>query len=60
VRNRPIFRKAATADVSYFVGEIKDGVVCIVDGGHPDMGLNLEYLKKIAASTPVHIVASGG
>jgi len=54
----------ATADVNYIIGEIKtvgtEGVVCIVDGGHPDMGRNLGYLKQIATSTPVHIVASGG
>jgi phosphotriesterase-related protein len=54
----------ATADVDYVIGEVKtagtEGVVCIVDGGHPDMGRNMEYLKKIAMSTPVHIVASGG
>jgi len=54
----------ATADVDYIIGEIKtagqEGVVCIVDGGHPDMARNLDYLKKIAANTPVYIVASGG
>jgi phosphotriesterase-related protein len=54
----------ATADVNYIIGEIKiagqEGVVCIVDSGHPDMGRNLDFLKKIASSTPVHIIASGG
>jgi phosphotriesterase-related protein len=54
----------ATADVDYIIGEIKtagsEGVSCIVDGGHPDMGRKLDYLKKIATSTNVHIVASGG
>ena len=54
----------ATANVDYIVGEIRtagqEGVACIVDGGHPDMKRNLDYLKKIANSTPVHIVASGG
>ena len=54
----------ATADVNYIIGEIKiagqEGVACIVDGGHADMGTNFDYLKKIAESTPVHIVASGG
>jgi phosphotriesterase-related protein len=38
----------------------KDGVSCIVDGGHPDMDRNLDALKRIAAESGVHIVASGG
>jgi phosphotriesterase-related protein len=54
----------ATADVNYVIGEIRiagqEGVGCIVDGGHRDMGRSLDHLKQIANSTPVHIVASGG
>lgn len=38
----------------------KDGVGCIVDGGHPDMDRFLEDLQVIASHTSVHIVASGG
>jgi len=38
----------------------KEGVSCIVDGGHPDMDRNLAALKRIAAESGVHIVASGG
>jgi len=38
----------------------KDGVSCIVDGGHPDMDRNLDALKRIADESGVHIVASGG
>ena len=38
----------------------KDGVSCIVDGGHADMGTNYEHLRKIAEQSGVHIVASGG
>jgi phosphotriesterase-related protein len=37
-----------------------EGVSCIVDGGHPDMGRKLADLKTIASQTNVHIVASGG
>ena len=37
-----------------------DGVSCIVDGGHTDMGRKLEDLRSIAQRTKVHIVASGG
>jgi len=51
-------------DVALMVEETraagKDGVSCIVDGGHPDMDRNLDALKRIAAESGVHIVASGG
>lgn len=38
----------------------KDGITCIVDGGHADMGRDLDALKQIAQATGMHIVASGG
>jgi phosphotriesterase-related protein len=38
----------------------KDGVSCIVDGGHPDMDRSLAALKRIAVESGVYIVASGG
>jgi len=38
----------------------KDGVGCIVDGGHPDMDRDLDALKRIASASEVPIVASGG
>ena len=38
----------------------KEGVSCIVDGGHPDMGTSYPNLKTIAERSGVHIVASGG
>lgn len=54
----------ATRDVDYIIQEIrtaaKEGVGCIVDGGHADMGRDLDALKRIANETGVHIVASGG
>jgi phosphotriesterase-related protein len=53
-----------SADIDLMVEEVKaaarDGVGCIVDGGHPDMGRKLENLKQIAERTGVYIVASGG
>ena len=53
-----------TDDVDLMVDETKaaggDGVGCIVDGGHPDMDRDLAALKRIAAGSGVHIVASGG
>src|SRR5262249_41130093 len=41
-------------------GAARDGVACIVDGGHPDMDRDLEALKRIATESNLPIVASGG
>lgn len=53
-----------TDDVDVMVEETKaaakDGVGCIVDGGHPDMDRDLSALKRIASESGVHIVGSGG
>jgi phosphotriesterase-related protein len=53
-----------TDNVDLIVDEVKaaqkDGIICIVDGGHPDMGRNLDNLKLIAQRTGIYIVASGG
>jgi phosphotriesterase-related protein len=38
----------------------KEGVSCIVDGGHADMGTNYDHLREIAEHSGVHVVASGG
>ena len=51
-------------DVDLMIEETKlaaaDGVACVVDGGHPDMDLDLSALKRIASESGVHIIASGG
>jgi len=53
-----------TDDVDLMVEETKaaskDGLGCIVDGGHPDMDRDLAALRRIASESGVHIVASGG
>jgi phosphotriesterase-related protein len=53
-----------TADVAMMVeearGALKDGLACIVDGGHPDMRRDLEALRRITAESGLPIVASGG
>ena len=53
-----------TDDVGVMIDETRaagrDGVACIVDGGHPDMDRDLEAVKRIATESGVHIVASGG
>jgi phosphotriesterase-related protein len=37
-----------------------EGVACIVDGGHPDMGRDLQFLKHLSASSGMPIVAGFG
>ena len=53
-----------TGDVELITNEVRiagtEGVACIVDGGHADMGRNLDALRTIAQAAGVHIVASGG
>ena len=54
----------SSASIAPVVSDIEEamenGVICIVDGGHPDMGVNYEHLRKISIETGLHVVASGG
>src|SRR5579864_350671 len=36
------------------------GVACIVDGGHPDMGRDINFLRQVSMKSGVPIVAGGG
>jgi phosphotriesterase-related protein len=51
-------------DLALMVDEMKaaahDGVASIVDGGHDDMGRDLEFLKQLSAKSGMPIVASCG
>lgn len=38
----------------------KDGVACLVDGGHPDMGRDLDFLKQISGKSGLPVVAACG
>ncbi len=53
-----------TKDLDLMIREAKaaagDGVGCIVDGGHSDMGRDLEFLRKLTTASGLPIVASGG
>jgi phosphotriesterase-related protein len=37
-----------------------EGVACLVDGGHPDMGRDLEFLKQLSMQSGLPIVAGCG
>jgi phosphotriesterase-related protein len=60
----PQVKEHFTDDGAMMVDEVraagKDGIACIVDGGHPDMARSLDALKRIATESGVPIVASGG
>ena len=51
-------------DLDYMVAEMQaaaeDGVACIVDGGHADMGRDIEFLRMLSEQSGMPIVASGG
>jgi predicted metal-dependent phosphotriesterase family hydrolase len=53
-----------TKDLDLMVEEakaaLKDGIGCIVDGGHADMGTDYEFLKQVTLRSGLPIVASGG
>jgi phosphotriesterase-related protein len=57
-------RPSATDDVENIIREIRvaasEGVGCIVDGGHRDLGRNLDAVIRVANETDVHIVACTG
>ena len=51
-------------DLDYMVAEMKaaraDGIACLVDGGHEDMGRKLDFLKQLSKHSGMPIVAGGG
>src|SRR6185436_17083188 len=38
----------------------RDGVACIVDGGHPDMGRDLDFVRQASMKSGVPVVAGAG
>jgi len=43
------------------VAKVKDaGIACVVDGGHPDMGRDINFLRQVSMKSGVPIVAGGG
>lgn len=55
---------AGCANLDFMIEELKrakqDGVVCIVDGTHPDGGRDVGFLTQMSRRSGVSIVASGG
>jgi len=38
----------------------REGIACIVDGGHPDMGRDIDFLRQISMKSGLPIVAGAG
>jgi phosphotriesterase-related protein len=51
-------------DLDFMVDEMKlaksQGVSCIVDGGHPDMGRDINFLRQLSERSGLPIVAGAG
>jgi phosphotriesterase-related protein len=51
-------------DLDYMTEELerakKEGIGCIVDGGHPDMGRDPQFLKTLSQKSGMPIVLGGG
>lgn len=51
-------------DVDFMTEEMRrakdEGITCIVDGGHPDMGRDINFLRQISMKSGMPIVAGAG
>jgi len=51
-------------DLDLMVSEVgaakNEGVACLVDGGHPDMGRNLDFLRQLSVRSGMPIVSGTG
>jgi phosphotriesterase-related protein len=63
-RNPPPRPRRFMEDVDLMVEELKaakkDGIACLVDCGHPEMGRKLDDLRTMSMRSGMPIVASGG
>jgi len=57
---KPWFMEDLPLMVEEMRAAMKEGIACIVDGGHPDMGRDLEFLKQLSARSGMPIVAGFG
>jgi phosphotriesterase-related protein len=58
--DRPFFMQDAELMTDELRTAAKEGVACIVDGGHPDMGRDLDFLKQLSMRSGMPIVAGCG
>jgi phosphotriesterase-related protein len=58
--DRPYFMRDLDLMVEEIRAASKEGVACIVDGGHPEMGRDLDFLKQLSMQSGMPIVAGCG
>jgi phosphotriesterase-related protein len=57
---QPFFMQDAELMTEEMRAAARDGVACIVDQGHPGMGRDLDFLKRISSQSGLPIVAGCG
>jgi phosphotriesterase-related protein len=57
---QPYFMQDAELMAGEMSAAAKEGVACMVDQGHPDMGRDLDFLKRISRESGMPIVAGCG
>jgi phosphotriesterase-related protein len=60
VTPQPYFMRDAELMTAEMSAAAKEGIACIADQGHPDMGRDLEFLKRISRDSGMPIVAGCG
>lgn len=58
--SQPWFMEDSGVMVEEMRAAMKDGVACVVDAGHPDMGRDLQFLRQVSARSGMPIVAGFG
>jgi len=56
----PFFMQGADLMAEELRSAKSEGISCIVDGGHPDMGRDINFLRRISTMSGMPIVAGGG
>ena len=58
--DKPYFMRDADLMAEEVRAAAREGVACLVDGGHPDMGRDLDFLKRLSKQSGMPIVAGCG
>jgi phosphotriesterase-related protein len=56
----PFFMQDADFMTEELATAKREGIACIVDGGHPDMGRDVNFLREISKRSQLPIVLGGG
>jgi len=56
----PYFMRDVALMTEEMAAAKRDGIACVVDGGHPDMGRDINFLRTVSERSGMPIVAGGG